>query len=494
MKKSLLFLGLLGFAGHVHAQTSPWTIVNVPTSNILSQSNIVQLHTLSPTMVWGVTSDKVATGAPAAIPRNFIRSNNTAGDQFDWGDISVTSGPTKSATVGNISGVNATTAVACSYPGSTFDGASTYGGEIVKTTNGGQTWVKKTTSAQFQGGFCNWVHMFDATTGVALGDPTGNAFEILRTTDGGETWNRLTSNIPAPLTDEYGNAGAFFAIGNTIWVGMASQNQGSQVRVFKSTDKGLTWTASAPTPITYLIDKIAFKDANNGIAFGYNTTAGAISAVTYARTSDGGATWTQITPNNTATGSFYRNDLDAVNGVYYSTGPRFPVPTTNQAPEDFGSSYSTDGVNWTTITLSGSTLATVGYFFSMDLIPGTTPGTTAGYSGFYTDVNGLGGIYKYAGAITATATRNAALQSALNVYPNPSASGVFSVDLGSELKTGAQLTVSDALGRQVKSQTLNAAAIGSRKISLDLSGEKTGVYTLQIRTDAGLATQKIVID
>ncbi|GAB2872666.1 T9SS type A sorting domain-containing protein [Hymenobacter ruber] len=494
MKKSLLFLGLLGFAGHANAQTNPWTIVNVPTSNILGQSNVVNLSTLSPTMVWGVTSDKVASTAPASIPRNFIRSNNAAGDQFDWGEISVTSGPTKSSTVGNISGINATTAVACSFPGSTFDGAATYGGEIVKTTNGGQSWTKVTTAAQFAGGFCNWVHMFDATTGVALGDPTNGAFEILRTTDGGTTWNRLTSNVPAPLANEYGNAGAYFALGNTIWVGMASSSQTSQVRVFKSTDKGLTWTASAPTPITYLIDKVAFKDANNGIAFGYNTTAGAISSVTYARTNDGGATWTQITPNNTTSGNFYRNDLDAVNGVYYSTGPRFPVPATNQAPEDFGSSYSTDGVNWTTITLSGTTLNAPGYFFSMDLIPGTTPGTTVGYSGLYTDVNGVGGIYKYAGTITATATRNAALQSALNVYPNPSASGVFNVDLGSELKTGAVLTVSDALGRQVKSQTLNAAAIGSRKINLDLSGEKTGVYTLQIRTDAGLATQKIVID
>ncbi|WP_457064313.1 T9SS type A sorting domain-containing protein [Hymenobacter sp. UYAg731] len=437
-------------------------------------------------MVWGVTSNRVA----GAIPTTYIRSNNAAGDQFDWGDISVTQGPSNSATVGNISGISATTAVACAYPGSTFDNAHTslYGGEIVKTTNGGQTWTKKTTPAQFQGGFCNWVHMFDATTGVALGDPTGGAFEILRTTDGGDNWVRLTSNIPTPLTDEYGNAGAFFSIGNTIWVGMASQNQTSQVRVFKSTDKGLTWTASTPTPITYLVDKIAFKDANNGIAYGYNTsgTPATISSITYARTSDGGATWTQIAPNNTPTGSLFRFDIDAVNGVYYSVGQRFPASAPAIA-EDFGSSYSTDGVNWTNMTTSQG-------YFSADFIAGTTSGSVVGYGGAATDVNGVGGIYKFSRTSPSTATRNAALQSALNVYPNPSASGVFNVDLGSELKTGALLTVSDALGRLVKSQTLNAATIGSHKISLDLSGEKTGVYTLQIRTDAGLATQKVVIE
>ena len=52
----------------------------------------------------------------------------------------------------------------------------------------------------------------------------------------------------------------------------------------------------------------------------------------------------------------------------------------------------------------------------------------------------------------------------------------------------------DALGRQVQSQALSATAIGSKNVNLDLSGEKAGVYTMQVRTDAGIATQKLVID
>lgn len=505
MKKSLLFLGLLGFAGHAHAQ-APWSLVNTPVSNILSQVNVVDLHTLSPTTVWGVTSDRVAASAPASIPRNFIRSNNTAGDQFDWGDISVTSGPTKSATVGNISGVNAQVAVACAYPGGTFDGAGTYGGEIVKTTNGGQTWVKKTTATQFTGAgtFCNWVHMFNATTGVSLGDPapaTGNTFEILRTTDGGENWVRVTANVPAPLTNEYGNAGAFFASNSTpgtLWTGLASANNAAQVRVLKTTDFGQTWTASGLIPnIVGAVSQLAFKSNNlDGIAYGFTSPGGGApaTALNVARTADGGATWTAISPPNTPTGSFFRNGIDAVGNTYYSTGARFPLPVapTPQVPEDFGTSISTDGINWTNLNVSGPTLAAPGYFFCLDLIPGSSASNVVGYGGLYTDPNGVGGIYKY--SRTTLATRNAALQSALNVYPNPSNSGLFSVDLGAELKAGAQLTVSDALGRQVKAQTLNAAAIGARKVNLDLSGEKTGIYTLQIRTEAGLATQKIVID
>ncbi len=516
MKKQLLFLGLLGLASQAHAQ-GPWTLVNNPNSNILGQYNVLDLHTLSPTVAWGVTGERVAAGAPAAIPTTFIRTNNAAGDEFDFNSVTLaTDGATPtphSASLGNISGINALVAVAAAYPTSVFvqptNHALDYGGEIRKTTNGGTTWVNKA-AGKFvgEGSFCNWVHMFNPLIGVSLGDPTGKTatnpgvFEILRTIDGGETWTRLQAGFPAPLLAEYGNSRSFFASTSTpgtLWTGLASQNATDQVRVLKTTDFGVTWTVSPLIPnIVGAVTQLAFKSNNlDGIAYGSTVTGtganATVTAINVARTSNGGLTWSAITPVNTPTGSFFRFAIDAVGGTYYSTGSRFPVPTT-LAPEDGGTSYSTDGINWTNITTRG-VLSAPGFFLSMDLLPGTAANTLAGYGGLYTDTNGFGGVYKYAGpAQPVLATRNAALQSALSVYPNPSSSGLFSVDLGSELKAGAQLLVSDALGRQVKAQTLNAAAVGSRKINLDLSGEKAGIYTLQIRTEAGLATQKIVID
>lgn len=498
MKKTLLFLGLLGLASQAQAQ-GPWTIANSPNSNIFGAYNVVDVHTLSPTLMWGVTQERSTT---ATIPNTFIVTNNStgAGNEYDFSQVNVTG----NATVGNISGISATTAVAAAYPGSTFSGGATYGGEIVKTTNGGQSWTKKTSATQFTGAgtFCNWVHMFNATTGVSLGDPAtaGGGFEILRTTDGGETWSRVTS-VPTALTNEYGNAGAFFASRSapgTLWTGLASSDGTSTVRTFKTTDFGQTWTASALIPnIVGAVSQLAFKDNNmEGIAYGFTITGtpAAITAVNLARTTDGGQNWIATTPNNNATGSFFRNAIDAVGNTFYSTGPRFAVSPATQVPEDFGFSESNDGINWRNVTVSGTTLTAPGYFFSMDLIrsPSAPTTTVVGHGGLYTDANGVGGVYKY--SRTTLATRDAALQSSLNVYPNPSTSGVFKVDLGSELKAGAQLTVVDALGRRVAGQTLTASAIGSRTISLDLSAEKTGVYTLQVRTEAGIATQKVVID
>ncbi|WP_046242756.1 T9SS type A sorting domain-containing protein [Hymenobacter terrenus] len=512
MKKNLLFLGLLGFANQVQAQ-GPWTQVNNPSPNIFGPYTIERIHTLSPTLMWGVASDRVPAGAPASIPGYFIVTNNPtgAGDQFDFGAVTVSNdgaAPTShNATVANISGISATTAVAAAYPGSTYvtgPAATAYGGEIVKTTNAGNSWVKKTTATQFrgEGAFCNWVHMFTPLIGVALGDPTTaapNQFEILRTTDGGETWNRLTTGVPPAIANEYGNAEAFFALDSTpgtLWAGLASSDQTAQVRVIKTTDFGVTWTVSNLIPnMVGAVTRLAFKNANEGICYGYTITGGTpgtITGLNVARTTDGGINWTPITPVNNASGSFFRNDIDAVNGVYYSVGPRYPVPTTGQVPEDFGTSTSTDGVNWTNLTVSTTTAATPGYFFTLDLIPGATANSTVGYGTLFTDINGVGGIFKY--SRTLTANRNAALQSTLSVSPNPSSSGVFKVNLGSDLKAGAQLTVIDVVGRQVRSQLLNAAAIGAKTFNLDLGGEKTGVYTLRIRTDAGIATQKVVID
>lgn len=512
MKKTLLFLSLLGFAGHAQAQ-APWTLVNTPNSEMFSQYNVVEINTLSQNLAWAVTQARVAAGQPASIPNTCLVTKNSAGagDEFAFNSVSVTN----TATVGNISGVDANIALASGYPGSTYTGPGasvgttpgTYGGEIVKTINGGVSWVRKTSATQFFGAgtFCNWVHMFNATTGVALGDPptAGGGFEILRTTDGGETWSAV-SGVPSPLADEYGNAGAFFASASapgTLWTGLASSVSTNTVRVLKTTDFGATWTVSNRIPnIVGAVSQLAFKSNNlEGIAYGFTIVGTApntsIGAVNLAKTTDGGRSWTAVTPNNDATGNFYRNSIDAVGNVFYSTGARFAATPATQVAADFGTSFSTDGVNWTTINLSGTTLEEPGYFFCMDLIGAPTassPNRVVGHGGLYTDVNGVGGVYKFERTITAT--RNSALQSTLGVYPNPSASGVFKVDLGSELKAGARLTVVDALGRQVASQTLNATSIGSKTVNLDLSAEKTGVYTLQIRTNAGIATQKLVIE
>ena len=481
MKKNVLFLGLLGLALNAQAQSGPWVPVNTVNSQAFAPGyRITDVKTISPTVAWLVAQESSTAG----YPNSFFVTNNPAGDQFSFGTTIPGNGAQNFQT-GNISGVTATAAVAATYP------QAGGGGELIRTTNGGVSWNKVSTASQFNGnigGFCDFVHMFSATEGVALGDPTNGSFEILRTTDSGATWTRVpAANMPTPLANEYGLTRSFFAQGNTIWAGMGSSVSSDPVRVLRSTDKGVTWTASPVTTLLGGINRLAFKDANNGIAYSVTVANGAVTAVNLIRTADGGATWSAITPVNTNSGSFFRYDIDAIDGRYYSIGQRFPVTSPAATAYDFGASYSTDGINWTNTNRSQG-------YFAFDLVTGATTGAAAGYAGTQTDANGVGGIFKAINANIIAATRDGALESALTVFPNPSATGIFNVDLGSNLKAGAKLTVMDALGRQVKSQTLTAATVGARTFALDLSTEKAGVYMLQIQTEAGLATRKLVVE
>ncbi|OGX86165.1 T9SS type A sorting domain-containing protein [Hymenobacter glacialis] len=485
MKKTLLFLGLLGFAGPSYAQVTglgPWVEVNTVNFSTKPPGYVVRdIKTVAPNVAWAVTEEASQTG----IANSFVKTKNAAGTEFSFGNLTAP-GASAGFEASNISSVDAAglVAVAAMYP--TEPGEA--GGELLRTTNGGATWTKVTTAAQFApaaGGFCNWVHMFNATEGVALGDPINNSFEILRTTDGGVTWARLTANIPAPLAGEFGWARSFFARGNTIWAGTGANSSSKAVRVLKSTDKGLTWTASAPTTLLGYINRLAFKDDLNGIAYNVEVNAAqtAIGAVNLIRTADGGATWSPITQVNSNKGSFFYQDIDAVDGRYYSAGTRFPAAAPLQAG-DLGTSFSIDGVNWTQISSDFG-------FTALDVISGSGTNSLIGYSGFVTEATGAGGVFKASSVVAAT--RDAALQGVLRAYPNPSQTGVFRVETGAFLNGAATLTVVDALGRQVRAQALTPAAVASKGFNLDLSSEPPGIYTIQISTATGIATQKLVM-
>ena len=100
----------------------------------------------------------------------------------------------------------------------------------------------------------------------------------------------------------------------------------------------------------------------------------------------------------------------------------------------------------------------------------------------------------YKAAATILGNRSAEVQKALSVYPNPSASGVFNLQLTSGIKAGTAVRVFDNVGRLVLNQALNATSVSSQLATIDLSKEKAGLYTLELRTESGVAQQKLVIE
>jgi hypothetical protein len=151
--------------------------------------------------------------------------------------------------------------------------------------NGGATWNQIAVSPIFDGNsFPNVVHFFDAQNGFAMGDPNGGYFELYTTNDFGATWNRVPSgNIPAPLGGEHRILNDFDAVGQTIWFGT---NRG---RVFKSTDGGATWTLLSPAGPMFLSEVDNIPGSNVWVSCGASTVGSGSSYST-----DDGATWVGI--------------------------------------------------------------------------------------------------------------------------------------------------------------------------------------------------------
>jgi hypothetical protein len=135
-------------------------------------------------------------------------------------------------------------------------------------------------------------HLVDATTGWVISDEG-----LLLTDDGGSTWRDIT---PAALTPDQINA-AYFLDGSTGWVGAVtpSSDATSDLRVFRTTDGGGTWSTSTVDSGVAYSDAahggghIDFLDAKRGyFALGLASSSANRSGVLF-ESSDAGANWTR---------------------------------------------------------------------------------------------------------------------------------------------------------------------------------------------------------
>lgn len=205
------------------------------------------------------------------------------------------------------------------------------GGQIFKTTLGGDNWTQQTSGTTAT---LNSIYFSNTNHGVAVG-ANGT---IVRTTDGGTTWQAVSSGVSNNLTD------VFFLNATTGWA------VGSQYVVLKTTDGGATWNrisidSGASTNDTYT--DIQFTDINTGYVAGSSTT----NSTSFVRKSmDGGVNWAIST--TTSAGvirrlSFINNDTGWTGGR--SSNPSVTLPDVSKT--------SNGGTNW----LSYSALQTTTY-------------------------------------------------------------------------------------------------------------------------------------
>jgi len=256
MKKNLLLI-LLTTSFVVNAQFwSPKATGFTTPSRSLNSISIVDAN-----VIWANAFDNLDPNNQDFTIKEFTRSID-GGNTWTSGTINL--GP-NSSDMGSssITAASASTAWISVSPGATNTGG------IWKTIDGGTNWTKQPT-ALFNSGvsYPNFVHFWNETDGIAQGDPENGEFEIYTTTNGGTNWTRVpAANIPDPdVAGEFGYFNLFTVSGNTIWFGT------DLGRIFRSSDKGLTWTAYDSVYSTdFGLDRFTFSSALKGILMIHNT-------------------------------------------------------------------------------------------------------------------------------------------------------------------------------------------------------------------------------
>lgn len=267
--------------------------------------------------------------------------------------------------------------------------ASGTGGTVIRTIDGGKKWDVITVPGAEKLDFRD-IEAFDANTAYILSIGNGESSRIYKTTDGGVTWRQEFQNTDSkafydaiacwdsehclamsdPVDGSFlvnvrspadpgvsgfhrkgvswvhavrrvtANDGeAAFAASGTCLITQGKNNAflvtgGSAARVFRTTDRGLTW-AVADTPIVHGtagsgIFSIAMVDAKRGVIVGGDYEKPQLKTNNLAFTKDGGRTWV------------------LGGGLYgYRSGIAFFKEFGWVAVGTSGSDFSSDGKRWT---------------------------------------------------------------------------------------------------------------------------------------------------
>jgi photosystem II stability/assembly factor-like uncharacterized protein len=362
---------------------------------------------------------------------------------------------------------------------------------ILKTTDGGQTWVTK--HAIRNGPFIYGVFFIDANKGWA-GEDNGS---ILSTTDGGENWSEISTSAPYILDFDFidaNNGWAFGGLGailhttdggahwtsqntnqtNDFYAGkFFNADTGVAVgflgRCIKTTDGGASWSQKS-TLLSNSFNDLSFIDNTTGWAAGYNVIA---------HTTNGGDSW--VTQKILA-------DSLYLNGIHFADTQNGWASGNSQSGAGIILHTTDGGTNWTQSNFYFSNFHNLKAFSFIDAKTGWVVGD-AGVI-LHTTNGGVTSVNEITG--NALPQQFVLKQNYPNPF-NPSTTIEFSIPKQSFVT----LKVYDLLGREVATLVNKELQAGSYKTQFDASSAKgglaSGVYLYRLNAGGFVQTKKLML-
>lgn len=213
---------------------------------------------------------------------------------------------------------------------------------IYRTSDGGRTWTETFRNTE-PTAFYNCMDFWPGgKRGLAVSDPVDGKFRVIATDDGGRSWEVLPDAGMPDSTGEYNfsaSGDCLVVAGRNAWFGSG----GAASRVFRSSDRGLTWTATdsaIPAGEAAGVFGLLAGKKGHGIAVGGDFAAAADGVDATSYTADGGRTWT-----SGGDLAHLGEDVARTRGALVVVGESGPVA---------GSSISRDGgLSWTQFSTTG---------------------------------------------------------------------------------------------------------------------------------------------
>lgn len=377
--------------------------------------------------------------------------------------------------------------------------------KLYHTSDGGQYWYEIKNWTEQQMGYARSVRFFDAQNGV-LGSLGGRFF---RTSDGGLSWDTIHQHLVPRPTAICGlfrlNDSVMYAVGDYA----------VNAYIYKTTDKGQSWTWLGAIPqATNLIDAY-FTDENNGWVTGRANPAD--SGAVLLRTTDGGQSWQTVLQSGRA------GDLGWKIFFTQNKQQAYVTVQARNVPEHYFFKSVDGGQSWAkkTIALGGDSVWFIqgmaftnagrgwagGHFFghitSLDSGESwqyvTGPGT--GFNRFWQKPNGqlyVGGrfLYELDSALVplSVAEMGLGMDHQLRLFPNP-VRDRFTVQVDFKAASLYHIYIIDQQGRRFYPLAKGKAEQAGR---LSFVGDATawpaGWYVVVLETDAGSAAVKLLVE